>query len=117
MVKIYCLDVCSTCKKAEKFLKENNVEYERIELRNYSLSREEIEEIKNFSGLPYNKLFNTSGLMYKDLGLAKKLPNMSEEEIIETLTSSGKIVKRPILIVGNKVVLGFREDKYKELLK
>lgn len=108
---------CSTCIKAKKFLIEHNVS---IEDRDIKLNNPNVEEIKKFhelSGLDIDKIFNTSGLLYKELGLKEKLKSLSYEEKIKLLASNGMLIKRPILVSKSKALFGFKEDKYLELIK
>ena len=108
---------CSTCKKAKKWLEENGIEYlDRNIVENMPTVEELKEWIKN-SNLEIKKWFNTSGLKYKELNLKEKLENMTYDEKIELLASDGMLIKRPIFISNNKVVLiGFKKEKWEELL-
>ena len=107
---------CSTCKKAIKFLKDNNIKFED---RNIVLNRPREEELKKWikqSGKDIKKFFNTSGMKYKELGLKDKLPTMSEDEQLELLVSDGMLIKRPLLIMDDNVLIGFREKEWSEIL-
>lgn len=109
-----CYPKCTTCKKAEKYLRDKGVE---LELRDIKENKPSLEELKAWhaaSGLPLKRFFNTSGLLYKSLSLKDKLPNMSEDEQLELLASDGMLVKRPILIDGDTVLVGFKEKEYAE---
>lgn len=106
---------CGTCRKAKKWLEENQVPY------NSRLIVEEnptVEELKIWipkSGLPIRKFFNTSGVIYKELKLKDKLPTMKEEEQIELLASNGKLVKRPLMVSEDTVLVGFKEEDWEKL--
>lgn len=107
---------CSTCKKAKKWLEENNIEF--ID-RNIIEETPTIKELNNWipkSGLEIRKWFNTSGLKYKELNLKDKLVTMSDKEKIEMLASEGMLIKRPILISDKGILVGFREEKWKEII-
>ncbi|MDE6698800.1 MAG: arsenate reductase family protein [Lachnospiraceae bacterium] len=107
---------CSTCQKAKKWLDEHNIEYEWRDIKEYKPSVEELREWHNRSGLEIKKFFNTSGLLYKSMNLKEKLPEMSDDEKIKLLASDGMLVKRPLLITDDKVLVGFREAAYEELI-
>ena len=106
---------CSTCKKAKKFLDDNNIKYEEREIKVNNPTYEELKSWYKISDLPLKKFFNTSGNLYKELNLKDKLNSMSEEEQLKLLSSSGMLVKRPVLINNNQVLLGFKEDEYKKI--
>lgn len=107
---------CSTCKKAKKWLEDNKIEFVD---RNIIEERPNIQELTKWikeSNEDIKKWFNTSGLKYKELNLKEKLPAMSGKEKIELLASDGMLVKRPLLITNNGIFIGFKEDKWKEIL-
>ena len=116
MTSFICYPECSTCKKAQKWLDEHNIEYNLRDIKTDNPTAEEINTFKEKSSLPLKKFFNTSGMLYRELGLKDKLPGMSEKEMLELLASDGMLVKRPILVTEDSVIVGFREDKYKKLL-
>jgi len=116
-MKFICYKKCTTCQKAQKWLDENGFEYEIRDIKEENPSFEELCEIYEKSGLPIKKLFNTSGLLYKSMSLKDKLPEMSEEEQLRLLSGDGMLVKRPILISGNTVLVGFNEKTWAERLK
>ncbi|MFC7687910.1 arsenate reductase family protein [Ureibacillus sp. GCM10028918] len=116
-VKLIQYPRCTTCKKAEKWLKDNEIEYEAIHIVEQTPSKEELKEIWEKSELPLKKFFNTSGMKYKELGLKDKLSSMSEEEQLELLASDGMLIKRPIVTDGEKVTLGFKETDFTESWK
>ncbi len=116
MIKFICYPKCTTCQKAKKWLDDNNVEYN---LRDIKIENPSIDELCNWhkvSGLPLKKFFNTSGLLYKSMELKDKLPNMSEEEQLNLLATDGMLVKRPLVIGRDFVLVGFKEDEWKERL-
>lgn len=117
MNKIYYYPKCTTCKRALKWLEENNVECEKKHIAEETPSQEEITEIYRKSGLPLKKFFNTSGLFYKDLGLKDKLGEMSEDEQLKLLASNGMLIKRPLFIGKNFILVGFKEKEWEEKLK
>lgn len=107
---------CSTCVKARKFLKEKEVKFEDRDIKNDNPTIEELKEWYNKSGLPLKRFFNTSGMAYRALELKDKLPNMSEEEQLELLASDGMLVKRPILVTDNTVLVGFKQAEWEKEL-
>ena len=108
---------CSTCQKAKKWLDENSVEYTDRHIIEDNPTYEELKMWYNQSGLKLKRFFNTSGMLYRSMGLKDKLPSMSEDEQLKLLASDGMLVKRP-LIVSDKVILtGFREKEWAEKLK
>lgn len=106
---------CTTCKKAKKYLDDNNIKYEERNIKNNNPTYEELSNWYQTSDLPLKKFFNTSGNLYKELNLKDRLNSMSEEEQLKLLSSNGMLVKRPVLITHNKVLLGFKEDEYKKI--
>ena len=107
---------CSTCQKAKKWLDENNVSYTARHIKQDNPTYEELLAWYKASGLPLKKFFNTSGLVYKNLGLKEKLPAMSEEEQLQLLASDGMLVKRPLVVLENTVLTGFRQKEWEETL-
>jgi arsenate reductase len=108
---------CSTCKKAKAWLEANGVSYTARHIKEENPSYEELKLWYQSSGLPLKKFFNTSGLLYKSLNLKEKLPTMSEEEQLRLLASDGMLVKRPLVVLEDRVLTGFREAEWKETLK
>ena len=104
---------CSTCRKAKKYLEENGVEFIDRHIVEKNPTAEELKEWIAKSGLPVKKFFNTSGKLYKEMGLKDKLASMSDEEQIELLASNGMIVKRPLIIEEGRVLVGFKEAEWK----
>lgn len=107
---------CSTCQRAKKFLDGHGAAYEDRNIKEDNPTAEELKSWHKRSGLPLKKFFNTSGLQYKALGLKDKLPDMSEEEQFALLATDGMLVKRPILVGDNFVLVGFREEAWSEKL-
>ena len=103
---------CTTCKKARKFLEEKGVAFEDRDIKEQNPTVEELKEWIAKSGLPAKKFFNTSGMLYRQMELKDKLPNMSEQEMIELLATDGMLVKRPILVSEDKVLVGFRQAEW-----
>ncbi len=116
MTKVYCYSKCSTCKKALKWLDDNRIEYELIDIKENHPDEDTLRKLYKKSGLPLKKFFNTSGKLYKDLGLSKRLPDMSEDEQFKLLASDGMILKRPLLITDKAVLTGFKESDWEEVV-
>lgn len=106
---------CSTCKKAKKWLEENNVEFADRNIVTDTPTQEELSKWVERSGQDIKKWFNTSGLKYKELNLKDKLVSMSDKEKIELLASDGMLIKRPLLISNKGIFIGFKEEKWNEL--
>lgn len=116
MVQFICYPKCTTCQKAKKWLDENQIVYELRDIKLNNPTLEELTEWYQKSGLPLKKFFNTSGLLYKSLDLKNKLPAMTEDEMLKLLASDGMLVKRPLLIGNDGVLVGFKEaDWSKEI--
>lgn len=107
---------CTTCKKAKKFLKDNNVEFEERHIVEENPTKEELLQWMDMSGLEPKKFFNTSGVLYREMNLKDKVKNITKEEAVEILSTNGMLVKRPILIKGSEVLVGFKEEAYKEII-
>ena len=103
---------CSTCKKAKKWLEENNIEFEDRNIIEETPTIKELTKWIKESGLDIEKWFNTSGLKYKELNLKEKLSNISDKEKIELLASDGMLIKRPVLVSDNGIFIGFNEYKW-----
>ena len=112
MVEFICYPKCTTCQKARKWLDDNQIEYEFRDIKLDNPTLDELTEWYKKSGLPLKKFFNTSGLLYKSLDLKNKLSTMSEDEMLTLLASDGMLVKRPLLIGDDFVLVGFKEDEY-----
>jgi len=107
---------CGTCQKAKKWLDAKGLAYEDRHIKLQPPTYEELAKWYKMSGLPLKKFFNTSGLLYKSLQLKDKLPTMTEEEQLRLLSTDGMLVKRPILVKGETVLVGFKEAQWQELL-
>lgn len=112
-----CYSRCSTCKKAEKWLKENGVNVTVRDIKGDNPTAEELRTWHEKSGLPLKRFFNTSGMKYKELGLKDKLPAMSDDEQYALLATDGMLVKRPLLVSDETVLVGFKEPEWQETLK
>ena len=112
-----CYPKCTTCQKARKWLDENDLEYEERNIKEENPTYEELSLWYRKSGLPLKKFFNTSGLVYKSLDLKNRLPELSEEEQLRLLAEDGMLVKRPLVVKGDKVLTGFKESEWEALLK
>lgn len=115
-MKFICYPKCTTCQKAKKWLNDKGVSYELRDIKENNPSEAELREWYKNSGLPLKKFFNTSGLLYKSMELKNKLPDMTDDEQIKLLATDGMLVKRPILVDGKKVLVGFKEKEYEELI-
>ena len=107
-----CYPKCSTCKKAEAWLVEKGISFQKRDIKEDNPTREELARWLAASGLPVKRFFNTSGLQYKALGLKDRLPAMTVEEQLALLATDGMLVKRPILVDGDKVLVGFKEAEW-----
>ena len=116
-VKFIQYPKCTTCKKAQKWLDENGVQYENIHIVDQTPSKEQLKAYYEASGVPLKKFFNTSGMKYRELELKDKLPTMSDDEQLELLASDGMLIKRPIVTDGKKLTLGFKESDFSETWK
>ena len=108
---------CSTCQKAKKWLDGQNLSYEDRNIKTQNPTAQELEHWWKSSGLPLKKFFNTSGLVYKSMGLKDRLPEMTEQEQLALLATDGMLLKRPILVNGDQVLVGFREAQWQEILR
>ena len=109
-----CYPRCTTCQKAKKWLDDNKIEYTERHIVENNPTYEELKEWYEKSGLPLKKFFNTSGLLYKDMQLKDKIPTMSEEEQLKLLATNGMLVKRPLLVLEDMVLVGFKELEWSE---
>ena len=117
MIKFICYPKCTTCQKAKKWLDDNKIEYNLRDIKENNPTFDELSACYERSGLPLKKFFNTSGLLYKSMELKTKLPNMSEEEQLKLLATDGMLVKRPLVIGENFVLVGCKESEWSEKLK
>ena len=116
-MKVYCYNKCTTCKKALKWLDDNGIKYELLDIKQGHPDEKTLRECYARSGLPLKRFFNTSGIQYREMELSKKLPNMSEDEQLALLASDGMLVKRPLLVGDHFVLTGFKEAEWAEKLK
>ena len=114
MIKFICYPKCTTCQRAKKWLDDNKINYELRDIKLDNPTLEELTEWYNKSGLSIKKFFNTSGLLYKSLDLKNKLPEMTEDEMLKLLATDGMLVKRPLLIGDDFVLVGFKENEWVE---
>lgn len=117
MIKFICYLRCTTCQKAQKWLDENQIQYELRHIKEQNPTKEELRQWAALSGVPLRKLFNTSGLLYKELGLKDKLPTMTDEQMLDLLASDGMLVKRPLLVSDDFTLIGFKEPEWEERVK
>lgn len=107
---------CSTCQKAKKWLDSHEIEYTERHIVEESPTYEELKEWHQKSGLPLKKFFNTSGMLYKEMKLKDKLPEMSEDEQLKLLATNGMLVKRPLVVMADKVLVGFKGAEWEKVL-
>jgi arsenate reductase len=112
MISFICYPKCTTCKKAQKFLDDNAIEYIIRDIKTENPTFDELKALYEKSGLPLKRFFNTSGLLYKSLGLKDKLAEMSEDEQLQLLSTDGMLVKRPIIVGDDFVLTGFKEKEW-----
>lgn len=116
MIKIYYYNRCTTCKKALKWLEEKGIQYELIDIKTDHPDEKTLRKYHAISGLPLKRFFNTSGIQYREMGLAKKLPAMSDDEQFSLLAADGMMVKRPLVVGDGFVLVGFKESEWTEKL-
>ena len=107
---------CTTCKKAKKWLEEHGINYTDRNIKEENPTEEEVREFHKKSGLPLKRFFNTSGMLYRDMQLKDRLPTMTEEEQYALLGTDGMLVKRPLIVAEDFVLVGFREKEWEERL-
>ena len=112
-----CYPKCTTCQKARKWLDEQRIAYELRDIKTENPTYDELAAWYERSGLPLKKFFNTSGLLYKEQGLKDKLPGMTEDEMYTLLATDGMLVKRPMLIADDFVLVGFKEPEWAKTVK
>ena len=117
MLKFICYPKCTTCQRAQKWLDAKEIKYELRDIKTQNPTLSELTEWHKKSGLPLKKFFNTSGLLYKALDLKNKLPEMSESEMLALLATDGMLVKRPLLVGSDFVLVGFKEQEWENSLK
>ena len=107
---------CTTCQKAKKWLQERHIEFEDRHIKEQQPTLDELKQWHKLSGLPLKRFFNTSGLLYKEMKLKDRLPNMTDDEMYSLLATDGMIVKRPILITDKGITTGFKETEWEKLI-
>lgn len=115
-MKFICYPKCTTCKKAQNWLDSKGIEYTLRNIKEENPTYEELKEWHEKSGLPVKKFFNTSGILYRSMRLKEKLDNMTDDEKLRLLAEDGMLVKRPLLICEDSVLVGFKEKEWEELL-
>ena len=111
-----CYSKCTTCQKAKKWLEANGVSYVERPIKEQNPTLDELRAWQAQSSLPLRKFFNTSGQLYRQMELTKKLPGMTDEDMLSLLSSDGLLVKRPLLVTGDAVLVGFKEDEWAKAL-
>ena len=117
MLTFICYPKCTTCQKARKWLEASGIEFTERHIKEANPTRQELEQWQELSGLPLRRFFNTSGQLYRSLGLKDRLDNMSREEQLDLLAGVGMLVKRPLLIGEDRVLVGFKENEWQAALK
>lgn len=115
-IKIYQYPKCSTCRKALKFLDANNIDYTAVDITEKPPTKTELKQMLKHQNGEIRKLFNTSGVQYRELKIKDKLPTMTEKEAINLLSQNGKLIKRPFLLTQTTGFVGFKEDLWQELV-
>lgn len=113
---LLCYPKCSTCRKAVAWLEESGIEFDYRDIKLKNPDEEELKKFHALSHVPLKKFFNTSGLIYRESGLKDRINDMSEEAMYELLSTDGMLVKRPILVTDKYVLIGFKENEWKEAL-
>ncbi|KML35020.1 arsenate reductase family protein [Rossellomorea sp. FS2] len=116
-ITFYSYPKCGTCRKAKKWLEQEDVDFNEIHIVEEPPSKETLKELYEKSGLPLKKFFNTSGMKYRELGLKDKVNTASDDELLELLASDGMLIKRPLTTNGQKVTLGFKEETFEDAWK
>jgi len=117
MIKVYCYSRCTTCKKALKWLEEKGIAHEVIDIKADHPDEQALRAYYEMSGLPLKRFFNTSGIPYREMGLAKKLPSMSEDDQLALLATDGMLGKRPLVAGEDFVLTGFKPEEWEARLK
>ncbi len=116
MLKVYCYSRCTTCKRALRWLDENGIACETVDIKADHPDEEALRKFHSLSGLPLKRFFNTSGIPYREMGLAKRLAGMSEDEQLALLATDGMLVRRPLAVGDDFVLTGFKEEEWKARL-
>jgi arsenate reductase (glutaredoxin) len=114
---VYEYPKCSSCQKAKKWLKENEVAFQPVHIVDNPPSKEKLKDLIELSGLEMKKFFNTSGMNYRELGMKEKMKTAADAELLDILASDGMLIKRPIATDGKSVTVGFKEEQYKKTWK
>ena len=117
MIRFICYPKCTTCQRAKKWLDDNGIEYEMRDIKLDNPTFDELAQWYKKSGISLKKMFNTSGLLYKSLDLKSKLPTMTDDEMLGLLASDGMLVKRPLVILDDAVLVGFKESEWQSAIK
>lgn len=117
MIKFICYPKCTTCQRAQKWLDDKGVKYELRDIKAHNPTLLELSQWYKISGLPLKRFFNTSGLLYKSLDLKNKLPEMTDSDMLSLLATDGMLVKRPLIIGDNFVLVGFKESEWENIIK
>lgn len=117
MLTFICYEKCTTCKKARNYLNANGIEFTQRDIKDQNPTKDELAAWLKRSGLPIRRLFNTSGMRYRELGLSQKLDAMPEDEALSLLATDGMLVKRPILVGDGFALFGFREKEWAEKIR
>jgi arsenate reductase len=112
MLKFYGYKKCSTCRKAEKFFQQAEIPYEFFDITENLPTEKELAEVAKLSGTPLKKLFNTSGIQYRELKIKTQLPTLSDPDILALLTGNGRLIKRPLITSGERATVGFKEELF-----
>ena len=116
MIKVYCYQRCTTCQKALKWLDDNDIKYQLIDIKKDNPDEKTLRQLHAKSQLPLKKFFNTSGQLYREMQLSKKLADMSEDEMFKLLASDGMLVTRPLLVTDKKLLAGVKEEEWSKVL-
>ena len=116
MLKVYCYNRCTTCRKALKWLEDHGIAHTVVDIKSEHPDEAALRAYYRQSGLPLKRFFNTSGIPYRELGLSKKLPDMSEDEQLRLLASDGMLVKRPLVVGDGFILTGFKEAEWEARL-
>ncbi len=115
-IKVYEYPKCSTCRNALKFLDKKKVAYKKVDITETPPTKAELKKMLKHQNGEIKKLFNTSGMMYREKKIKEKLPKMTESQALDLLSKNGMLVKRPFLLTGGVGLVGFKEDKWKQAL-
>ena len=108
---------CSTCKNAKKWLEENKIAFEDRDIVKNNPTKKELKKFLDLSGFPIKKFFNTSGILYREMNLKDKVATENEDTLLEILSTNGMLIKRPLVVYENGILLGFKKDEWEKALK